>query len=74
MNIAMSDATKRPATASRTGYILIVLGLSIALFAMALDEWTNLYELELVSGCVGLLTSVIAAIMAWCDLTLSREQ
>ena len=74
MNIAMSDATKRPATTSRTGYILIVLGLSIALFAMALDEWTNLYELELVSGCVGLLTSVIAAIIAGGDLTWSREQ
>lgn len=52
----------------KVGYTLIVVGLSITLFAMALDEWTNLRELELTSGCIGLIVSVIAAIIAAYDL------
>ena len=51
----------------KVGYTLIVVGLSITLFAMALDEWTSLRELELISGCVGLIVSVIAAIVVACD-------
>ena len=61
-------------TTSEVGYTLIIVGLSITLFAMALDEWTSLRELELITGCVGLIVSVIAAIIAACDLTGSREQ
>lgn len=49
--------------------MLIALGLSLALLAMALDEWTVLHELELITGCIGLVISVIAATIAACDLT-----
>jgi hypothetical protein len=52
----------------------MAVGLSITLFAMALDEWTSLGELELISGCAGLITSVIAAIMAACDMMGARER
>jgi hypothetical protein len=69
MNIGLSDASYRRVTTSAVGYILIALGLAIALFAMAIDEWTELRELELISGCIALITSVIAAIMLACDLT-----
>jgi hypothetical protein len=69
MNTGPSDVSCRRVTASRVGYILIVLGLAIALFAMAIEEWTELRELELISGCIALTTSVIAAIMMACDLS-----
>jgi len=69
MNIGLSDASYRRVTTSTVGYILIAIGLAIALFAMALDEWTELRELELISGCIALTTSVIAAIIMACDLT-----
>lgn len=50
-------------SARKAGQGLIIAGFSITLFAMALDACTGLRELELVSGCAGLITSVIAAIM-----------
>ena len=54
-------------TISIIGYMLIALGLSITLLAMALDAWTHLGELELISAYVGLITSIVAAVILTTD-------
>lgn len=55
----MSHNCARRTTREGFGYGLISTGLVITLFAMALDQWTSMRELELVSGCLGLLTSIV---------------
>jgi uncharacterized protein len=51
-----------------------LLGLCIALGAMALEEWTKLRLFELISGYVGLVTSAIALIVSGSDvIKLGRE-
>lgn len=52
---------------SALGYLLIALGLSITLLAVALDAWTHLGELELISAYVGLITSIVAAVILTTD-------
>jgi uncharacterized protein len=47
---------------------LFLLGLSIALGAFALYEWTSLRVFDLISGYVGLVTAVIAMIISASDV------
>ncbi|HVS77569.1 MAG TPA: hypothetical protein VHE11_11585 [Steroidobacteraceae bacterium] len=68
VHVAVSGAIHRRMTASSIGRMLIFIGLSMALFAMALDRWTDLSRLELVSGCAGLITSAVAAMLSTSDL------
>lgn len=74
MNIGLSDSNGQPLTTSTVGYMLLILGLSITLFAMALDQWTGLRGLELTSGYVGLIISIIAAIISASDMMSFASQ
>ena len=66
MNIDLGDANRR-VTAATVGYALMALGLAITLLAVALDAWTNLGELELISACMGLISSIVAAVILASD-------
>ena len=67
MHVGPSDANYRRARIATIGYTLIALGLSLTLFAVALVAWPHLRELELISACIGLMTSIIAAVILTTD-------
>lgn len=69
MNDAMSGTIPRRASTSRLSYVLIGLALLITPVAMALDGWTQRQELELILGGLGLSSSVMAALVAVCDVS-----
>jgi hypothetical protein len=70
----LSATWRAAAPAAGIGYLLILVGLAITLAAMGLDEWTRMRELELITGCLGLITSVAAAIIVACDPAHWRER
>jgi hypothetical protein len=67
VNVDLSGVSYRRVTMSTVGYMLIALGLFVTLFAVALDAWTHLGDLELISAYVGLITSIIAAVILTVD-------
>lgn len=67
LNVELSHANHRRVSISVIGYMLIALGLAITLIAVALDAWTDLGELELISASVGLITSIVAAVILATD-------
>lgn len=69
-----SDASHRRMPASTVGYIVMGLALASTLVAMAIDEWTQLRELELITGGIALTASIIAAMIMACDLTGSPQR
>jgi uncharacterized protein len=49
---------------------LFLLGISLTFLAKAIDGWTDLRVLELISGYLGLISSIIAAIISASDVIL----
>ncbi|MGH8320145.1 MAG: hypothetical protein ACREUL_19620 [Steroidobacteraceae bacterium] len=49
---------------------LFLLGISLTLLAKAIHGWTDLRVLELISGYLGLITAIIAAIISASDVIL----